>query len=56
MFYIIAFQAFILYQIYNYIKWYLIVPKFTGKTVLITGGSSGLGEELAKRFIKNGAE
>lgn len=31
-------------------------PKFNGKTVFITGGSSGIGEELCKRFVELGAK
>jgi len=33
----------------------LATPTFTGKRVFITGGSSGIGEHLAKRFVELGA-
>ena len=36
------------YALY-YFYWYKIVkPDFKGKTVILTGASSGIGEELAK--------
>ena len=31
-------------------------PDFSGKTVFISGGSSGIAEEMAKKFVKLGAE
>jgi NADPH:quinone reductase-like Zn-dependent oxidoreductase len=33
--------------IYHCIYWKCVSPNFKGKTVLITGASSGIGEELA---------
>jgi short-subunit dehydrogenase len=45
---------------YNFYKrfyvWLICKPTFTGKTVLVTGGSSGLGEQMAKRFVELGAK
>ena len=42
-----------LYQLY----WHLLCqPTFAGKSVFITGASSGIGEELAKRFVGLGAK
>lgn len=37
------------------IRWYLNKPDFKGKTVLITGGSSGIGESLCYEMLKLGA-
>jgi len=38
----------LLYEIY----WrFLVNPTFEGKVVYVTGASSGIGEELAKRFV-----
>lgn len=31
-------------------------PDFTGKTILVTGGSSGIGESLTKQFSLMGAK
>ena len=36
--------------------WGLVVGQFTGKTVLITGASYGLGEGFAEAFAKEGAD
>jgi NADP-dependent 3-hydroxy acid dehydrogenase YdfG len=38
------------------IKSFFIKPTFKNKRVWITGGSSGIGEELTKQFIELGAE
>ena len=45
----IAYKAFELY------RWKTAKIGFAGKTVFITGGSSGIGEALTKRFVELGA-
>lgn len=47
--------AFIAYQVVKYRRWRACRPHFEGKTVFISGGSSGIGECLCKMFIKLGA-
>ena len=34
----------------------LLKPDFTGKSIFITGASSGIGEQLAKRFVEANAK
>lgn len=46
----------ILYYVYKQYKWNTLKPRFDGKTVFITGGSSGIGEQLCKRFVQLGAK
>lgn len=50
----------VLFAIYHLIKrihWdYFVKPSFDGKVVFITGASSGIGEELAKQFVKLNAK
>ena len=45
------FKMFVVYQFLYQIYWYLLSPKFSDKTVMITGASSGIGEQLAKMFV-----
>lgn len=53
-FYLFAFLA--LFHIWRQIQWkFLCKPDFSGKVVLITGGSSGIGEELCKQCIRYNA-
>jgi len=43
-----AIAAFCIYQFFYQIYWIAVCrPKFNGKTVLITGASSGMGESMA---------
>jgi FlaA1/EpsC-like NDP-sugar epimerase len=48
--YIAAFAFF--YNLYKYVRFQTVKLDFTGKVVLITGGSSGIGEQLCKRFVE----
>lgn len=41
------FALFVVYQVIHSFKWKGVNPKFNGKTILITGASSGIGEELS---------
>ena len=45
-----------LYAIVRWIRWSNTVVDFTGKTVFITGASSGIGEHLTKNMIAKGAK
>ena len=40
----------VLYRVYQQLRWMLCRPDYTGKVVLITGGSSGIGEALTKKM------
>jgi len=46
----------ICWKAYQYFLWKECKPDFTGKTVFISGGSSGIGEALAKRVSHLGAK
>ena len=40
-----------LWKIYQRLRWAMCKPHFPGKVVFISGGSSGIGEALAKRMV-----
>ena len=42
--------------VYHFVYWKLVKPDFKGKTVFITGASSGIGEELAVRMSNLGTK
>ena len=56
MFVIILIVLFCVYQAFHYFKWKSVEPNFSGKTILITGASSGIGECLALEFTTAGAK
>ena len=37
-------------------EWYTCLPRFDGLTVVVTGASSGIGEQMAKDFNSLGAK
>ena len=48
---------YIVYHICYHIYWtYFVSPDFSKKIIFITGGSSGIGEELCKQLIALNAE
>ena len=48
--------ALIAYKAVQYIKWKTAKLSFAGKTIFITGGSSGIGEAITKRMVELGAK
>ena len=52
----IAIVAAVLYRVYRWHEWKQCKLDYSGKTVFITGGSSGIGEAFAKRIIDLGAK
>ena len=46
----------IAYKIFELYRWKTAKLSFAGKTVFITGGSSGIGEAITKRMIELGAQ
>ena len=55
MLFLIA-SSLILYALVAYLRRKKVTPNYQGKTVWITGGSSGLGEFLAYEFNRHGAD
>lgn len=45
-----------LWKLYQAYKWKTCKPNVSGKVVFVSGGSSGIGEALAKQMIKMGAK
>jgi NADPH:quinone reductase-like Zn-dependent oxidoreductase len=43
------------YALYFFYWYNLVKPDFTGKHIFITGPSSGIGEQITKRFCQLGA-
>ena len=39
------------WKVYQQVQWIYCRPDFTGKVIFISGGSSGIGEALAKRLV-----
>ena len=46
----------VIWKAYQWFLWNSCKLDFTGKTMFISGGSSGIGEALTKRMIKLGAK
>ena len=46
----------VLWKAYQYYQWATCKLNFSGKTVFISGGSSGIGEELTKKLTNLGAK
>jgi FlaA1/EpsC-like NDP-sugar epimerase len=54
--FLVLLSVFAIYQAFHYNKWKSVKPNFSGKTILITGASSGIGENLALQFTAAGAK
>ena len=43
------------WYLFDLYRWVTCQPRFDGKTIVVTGGSSGIGEQMAKEFVLFGA-
>ena len=48
--------ALLVYKSWQYFQWKTSKLSFAGKTIFITGGSSGIGEAMTKRLVELGAK